>query len=147
MKKLKNLIKEEIRRLLEMEEDELTGGRLNISVKATGGMTYDDIKPGGKYYKWAEHMKQAALTLQKLTKNKIKFIKIEPYSVYNGPYAEITINGRSDKLWSYGPNKKEIYYIGGLELSGSLDLIARAINGDYNVAAYTKKIGDVIRKY
>lgn len=98
------------------------------SVKtATGEMGYHDIQPGGEYYETAESIKEAARELQSLTRSGVRFVRMKPFDVYQGPYAEMS----SGTLWS-GTNDGEFVYrisnYGPPTAVGSIPEIARFIN-------------------
>lgn len=68
-------------------------------ISATGEMGMHDIQPGGEYYGWAKTIEKAAKEIESLTKKSghgVKFVRVRPFDVYQGPYAEMD----GGKLWS-----------------------------------------------
>ncbi len=105
--------------------------------KGTGEMGMGDIQEGGEHYEWAQAIKDEALFLQEDTGGKVKFIEMQPFDVYQGPYAVIEIDGSSDELWS--TDMDEVWFIKGLEYMGYIDQLADAISGDEQAIEVVKK--------
>lgn len=94
-------------------------------------MGQHDIQQGGEDYEWAKAIENDVIELGKLTKGKVKFLKMNPFDKYQGPYASVTINGKFDSIWSVGNEDQEkILYIERLEWTGGIYELAGAINGD-----------------
>ena len=68
---------------------------------ATGEMSRSDIQPGGEHYEWAESLRKAAIQLQRMTLNMVRFKEVRPFDVYQGPYVNLAfVGGFWAKLWS-----------------------------------------------
>lgn len=89
-----------------------------------GEMTRSDIEKGGDDYEWAQQIKFAALRLMRMTHRKVMLREMRPFDKYQGPYASLN-NGR---LWSAGENPRWFHYDGIVEGTGTLRMIADAIN-------------------
>ena len=90
---------------------------------ATGEMSWRDLEEGGEYYEAGQELDQAALLLQALTENKIKFDKVLPFDKYQGPYAFFSGTG-GGKLW-FGQMEGD--YIYETYVSGKLTFITGEI--------------------
>lgn len=113
--KIRQLVKEELRKK---------------TLNETGEMSRNDIKPGGEDYEWAKAIHDDVIKMGKLTKGKVKFIEMNPFDKYQGPYASVTINGKFDSIWSVSNRDAEaILYIERLEWTGTMKELASAING------------------
>lgn len=108
---LKTIIKEEIKFIL----------------SETGEMSRNDIIDGGEHYEWAKSIENDVKDISDLTNGQVKFVKMNPFDVYQGPYATVTINGTPDKIWSTGENS---YFIEKLRMTGDMYDLIDALNGD-----------------
>lgn len=103
----------------------------NMKKDATGEMSERDIAPGGEDYGWALAIKRSVERLEQLTGGfgeiaKVKFISIEPFDKYQGPYARVTINSKNDKIWSAG--EEGTLFIENLDISGDPEGLAKYLN-------------------
>lgn len=89
--------------------EEETAKKSSDSHTATGEMGRGDIQPGGEYYSWAQAIERAAKDIQRLMRNRIRFLEVRPFDVYQGPYAQMS----TGKLWS-GERDGEFYYEFGM---------------------------------
>lgn len=100
------------------------------SLNETGEMSSHDIQPGGEDYEWAKAIQDDIIKMGKLTKGKVKFLKMNPFDKYRGPYASVTVNGKFDNIWSVAnPESEALLYIERLEWTGTMEELASAING------------------
>jgi len=97
-------------------------------IKETGEMSKSDIEPGGEHYEWANAIETAVKQIEKDTAGKLKFIEMQPFDVYQGPYAVVKINGKSDEI--FDAQYEDILIITGLRYMGDVELLVDAINGD-----------------
>ncbi len=117
------LLRNKIRKLVKEE--------LKKKLNETGEMNKYDIQPGGEYYEWAKAIEDDVIQMGKLTKGKVKFLKMNPFDKYQGPYASVMINGKFDSIWSViNSGNKMLLYIERLEWTGTMEELAKAINGD-----------------
>jgi hypothetical protein len=95
----------------------------------TGEMSYGDIRKGGEHYEWAQDLKFASLRLMRMTKHRIKLVKVRAFDVYQGPYADLCVG----RLWTTEVPK--CYFFEGLSISvnGTLRMIADEINKTFGV--------------
>ncbi len=93
-----------------------------------GEMGWHDIKPGGENYEWAEYVRKAAEKLAELTNGVYEFKGVRPFDQYQGPYASGSIGSSSAKLWSSDVEDEFQFDSDGLELTGTVEEIADAIN-------------------
>ena len=99
-----------------------------------------DIEPGGEYYEWAKAIQDDIIKMGKLTKGKVKFLKMNPFDKYQGPYASVTVNGKFDSIWSVpNPGSEALLYIERLEWTGTMEELASAINGDKEAIEIVKQ--------
>ena len=103
-------------------------------------MGQHDIEPDGEDHEWSENMKKDVIKMSKLTNGKVKFLKMNPFDKYQGPYASVTINGKFDSIWSVAnPGSEAILYIDRLEWTGTMEELASAINGDTEAIEIVKQ--------
>jgi len=76
---LKQIIREEIKKLNETGEWDASEGRT-----------------------WLFGLKYGMKNLQRLTKGKAKFKSAKGFDMYQGPYAIMNINGRDYTVWTFG---------------------------------------------
>ena len=100
--------------------------------EATGEMGKQDIEEGGEYYDWAKAIQEEVEELSTMTDGKLKFIRMEPFDKYQGPYAVVEINGKPDKIWSFVDevSNEEGLYIEHLKVDGNNDALAEYINNE-----------------
>lgn len=103
-------------------------------------MGQHDIEPGGEAYEWSENMKKDVIKMSKLTNGKVKFLKMNAFDMYQGPYASVTINGKFDSIWSVDYTGSEIIlYTERLGWTGTMEELASAINGDTEAIEIVKQ--------
>lgn len=79
----------------------------------TGEMNYAAIGVGGEHEEWAAAIRAAALSIGRRTGWRLRFEEMRPFDVYQGPYAQCTLDGESCRLWS---GETELDYV--LEATG-----------------------------
>jgi len=77
----------------------------------TGEMGRRDIEPGGEHYEWAQAIKNAAQLICGDVPG-CSFERMNPFDVYQGPYADLQIPvfGHA-KLWDSGEEGGERFYL------------------------------------
>jgi len=107
-------------------------------LKETGEMGQYDIEKDGEWYEAAQQLKSAAQHIQKLTKGMLKFERVRPFDVYQGPYAQCEVLGRWGRLWFGGEDSIDPEYF--------LELWQRSSNPDDDIAGDVYKIAHQIKK-
>ena len=103
-------------------------------------MNKHDIEPDGEDYEWAKAIQDDVIKMKKLTRGKVKFLKMNPFDKYQGPYASVTINGKFDNIWSIAnPENEALLYVERLEWTGTMEELAQAINGNKEAIEIVKQ--------
>ena len=109
----------------------LFGRTLEKKIRETGEMSKSDIEPGGEYYEWAKSIEDDVRDIEKATNGKLKFIRMEPFDKYQGPYAVVKINGNPDTIWDAQLTAGEYYlFVDNKKWIGTAQDIINALNGD-----------------
>jgi len=108
------------------------------SLKETGEMSRADIEPGGAEYEWAKMIEDDVKEIAVKSFGKLEFNSMNPFDKYQGPYALVSINGTSDRIWSIAEEGKYLY-IERLDIAGEVADLAAAIKGDEDALAMCKR--------
>lgn len=68
-------------------------------VKETGEMGRHDIEPGGDAYEWAQEILWGAEAVASESGGKLVIHDMEPFDMYQGPYAAGSLFGQAVKVW------------------------------------------------
>ena len=100
---------------------------------ATGEMSEQSIQPGGEDYEWAQAIQRGAEDLVEYGNSdemSVEFQRIRPFDKYQGPYANMLINGESYQLFG-GDDEFTWHLLGSIDFSGDIPEIAEQLHNHY----------------
>lgn len=97
-----------------------------LTKSAAGEMSYKDLQEGGEFYQAGQELKNAAFALESLLNSSLQFDSVHPFSVDQGPYAQLTPMGR---LWT-------------TEKNDEYELIIPTMNNEISIKGATEEIAN-----
>ena len=102
-----------------------------VRVFETGEMSSGNIAQGGEDYEWAKAIEDDVKKLVAAVKGKkVEFLGMQPFDKYQGPYAEVKIDGKLTKFWDAGVAGETVLYMTPEDWVGTWETLANAISGD-----------------